>query len=152
MFDLHNYVIIDLDGTLCDSSQRFHWAQAKEWDKFHEGIADDEVNHDVCEFMKCMSSVYNIILCTGRDEKHRRATESWLIKKNIDHCVDLLLMRPEGDNGSDADVKIKLLEKHFGSKEEVLSQVLFSLDDRDSVVEAFRNYGIPCWQVNAGEY
>jgi hypothetical protein len=40
----------------------------------------------------------------------------------------------------------------FGSKENVQEKVLVVLEDRDRVVEAFREMGLPCWQVQAGGY
>jgi hypothetical protein len=43
-----------------------------------------------------------------------------------------------------------MTEEYFGSKEAVLQNVIFVLDDRDKVVEAWRNYGLPCWQVRPG--
>jgi Ca2+-transporting ATPase len=46
----------------------------------------------------------------------------------------------------------KMLIDLFGSKENVQEKVLVVLEDRDRVVEAFREMGLPCWQVQAGGY
>src|SRR6478735_3260808 len=68
------WIVIDLDGTLCDCSHRVHLAQAKQWDDFHAGIMDDKPYPEVVEFVKIISPHYNTILCTGRPETYRKDT------------------------------------------------------------------------------
>lgn len=149
-----NWIVMDLDGTLCDCSHRVHWAQAKQWDEFNAGIPEDKVNEDAAEFARAISDNlnYDIILCTGRDEKHRQATEKWLHDHGLSHLFTQLLMRPEGTRDSDHEVKVKLIDEFFGTREAALDAVLLVLDDRDKVVEAFRDAGFRCWQVQAGSY
>jgi FMN phosphatase YigB (HAD superfamily) len=143
-------IVIDLDGTLCDCSHRVQHAQAKDWDAFYEGLMGDKVVEPVRELLECMTESLEILLVTGRPEKYRVTTERWLQDNFI--LWDALLMRPRDDWRHDYEVKLALLEAHFGSKEIVLERVLFALDDRDQVVEAFRNYGLSCWQVRQGDY
>ncbi len=145
-------IIVDLDGTLSDCSHRQHLAVAKDWDGFNELCMLDIPNRDVKEFIALASLDLNIdvIICTARSEKYRQDTMLWLENHRID--IDTILMRPANDFTRSEELKFKLLEEHFGSKVEVLMQVLFVLDDREKVVEAMRNYGLPCWQVRPGGY
>lgn len=149
-----NWIVLDLDGTICDCSHRVHWAQAKQWDEFHAGIPDDKPYEDAMAFIDAISydNNYNMLVCTGRDEQHRAATERWFRQEGIDKYFEALLMRPDGDRSPDHELKLKLVDEYFGSREEALRQVLLVLDDRDKVVEAWRNAGFRCWQVAVGNY
>jgi hypothetical protein len=150
---VQKFLVIDLDGTLCDCSHRVHWAQAKQWEEFDAGIPEDQVNETVrwlcLQALECDTGV---ILCTGRDERNRAATLKWLHANGCAEFSDTLLMRPKDDWSPDDQLKPNLLFEHFGSQERALEQVLCILDDRDKVVEAWRNLGFKCWQVQAGSY
>tara|TARA_Y100000310_G_C20547602_1_gene746375 strand:- start:703 stop:1140 length:438 start_codon:yes stop_codon:yes gene_type:complete len=142
-------IVIDLDGTLCDCEHRQHLAQAQQWDEFHSKLGDDLPHKEVALIVDRLIG-YEVIACTGRNEAWRIATEKWL--RHFRFHVDALIMRPDGDWRSDHELKPVLLEEHFGSKEKVLNEVILVLDDRDKVVEAWREYGLPCWQVRPGGY
>lgn len=88
-----------------------------------------------------------IILMSGRDEGNaREATEAWLKHYGIDH--DALIMRPAGDGRNDAVVKNELFEERVAPH----YNVLFTLDDRDRVVDMWRAKGIKCLQVAPGDF
>lgn len=146
------WIVIDLDGTLCDCSARAHLAQAKQWDEFHSGIPSDSVILSTAFFLALASRSANVLLCTGRNEAHRKATEEWLERNGIAQFVDEMIMRSDGDWSSDHELKIKMLDEFFDGREEALARVLVVLDDRDKVVEAWRNAGFKCWQVAVGNY
>lgn len=147
-----NWIVVDLDGTLNDNEHRAHLAQDRKWDEFHAASKDDYPCNPVREVVRIMSSNYKILLLTGRNERYRSMTLNWLQQNHISPFIDDLAMRPDSDFRPDIEMKICILESYFGSKENVLGSVLFCLDDRDRVVEGFRNYGLPCFQVKQGEY
>lgn len=145
-------IVVDLDGTLCNCSHRAHHAANGNWDEFHETLLEDEVFRDVEILIQSMFNVnMDVVVVTGRPEKYRNLTEEWLDRNDI-ACIDAILMRPDNNWEHDKDLKVKMLEEYFGSKEETLKNVVFVLDDREAVVEAWRNYGLSCWQVRLGEY
>jgi len=149
-------IVVDLDGTLCDSSHRDHFAQAKEWDQFHQAAKDDRPRSDVAFFLSvlCWWSVLDKILlvaCTGRNERYRQTTLEWLIKHDL-AVFDTILMRSDGDWRPDVEVKPAMLDKFLEDKSlfyDGRPDVAFILEDRDKVVEAWRNLGYCCWQVQA---
>lgn len=143
-------IIVDLDGTLCDSSHRNIHAQNCEWDTFHSLLSDDKVHADVAEFLGMVSRLARTVAVTGRNERYRLETLKWLNHHRI--WIDEILMRPDTDFTPDHELKPKMLEAFYGSKEKVLADVLMVLDDRDKVVESWRNYGLPCWQVRPGAF
>jgi hypothetical protein len=61
-------------------------------------------------------------------------------------------MRPDDDFTDDKTLKIQLLERYFGSREAMKRDILFILEDRDRMVSAWRELGLPCWQVRPGAY
>jgi hypothetical protein len=141
-------IVIDLDGTLCNSAHREHLAAAKQWDDFHSLLGADEPWPDVKQMIELLSGVgnYYLVGLTGRNERYRQITHQWLM--NHDIFLDNLLMRPDNDFTSDAELKPRLL-----AESGVLpSEVWFILEDRDKVVEAWRNLGYNCWQCRPGGY
>ena len=145
-------IVIDLDGTLCNCDHRVHLAQAQQWDEFHKGLLADEPYNDVADLVRTLSRTQIIIAVTGRNAAFKELTWRWFQLHALDEAITDVIMRPDGDWRPDHELKPMMLEEHFGSKEKVLEGVGFVLDDREKVVEAWRNYGLPCWQVRPGGY
>lgn len=146
------HVIFDIDGTLSDCSHRLQFAQTKQWDEFHRLCLEDPVIVNVADLMRLSGVIADVILLTGRPEKFRHVTLEWLKLSKLDGHYDELLMRPDDDWTQDSLMKINALERKFGSKENVLEKVWFVVDDRDSVVEGLRNYGLTVLQPATGGY
>lgn len=149
---MKDWIIVDLDGTLCDCSHRVHLAQAKQWEEFHAGIPNDRTIAPTVIVVEKMAETHNVLLCTGRNEANRKATNDWLQAKMLGSMADVLLMRPDNDHRPDHELKLQLVYDYFGGKQNALDSVLVVLDDRDKVVEAWRDAGFTCWQVAAGSY
>jgi hypothetical protein len=147
-----SYIVVDLDGTIADVSHRVHLAQAKLWDEFNALAPEDGLWGSTMSIIPRLSLAYSCIIVTGREEKWRVQTEQWLKDQGIAPYFNDVLMRPSGNFNPDYQVKIELMEEYFSGKDGVLENVLIALDDRDTVVEAYRNYGLECWQVRQGDY
>lgn len=146
------WIVVDLDGTIADCSHRVHLAHAQQWDEFHSLCTEDKLIEANAELVSVLGQTYGILMVTGRTEKFRWLTHQWLQKMGLGPFVTVLLMRPDDDFRPDVEMKLALLEGLFGSKENVLAQVLVAFDDRDKVVAGFRDYGIPTFQVRQGDY
>tara|TARA_R110002020_G_scaffold227539_13_gene438195 strand:+ start:10087 stop:10632 length:546 start_codon:yes stop_codon:yes gene_type:complete len=59
-----------------------------------------------------------------------------------------LYMREEGDNRKDSIVKREMYEEYIKPH----YNVKLVLDDRNQVVDMWRELGLPCWQVAAGNF
>lgn len=59
-----------------------------------------------------------------------------------------LLMRPDGDDRPDWQVKTELFDAHVRDRYDMK----LSLDDRDQVVGLWRHMGITCLQVAPGAF
>lgn len=146
-------IVVDIDGTLSDNRHREHFAQNKEWEAFHAALSADQPFEDVARLVRLAHINMEIVLCTGRNEAYRQRTLEWLRKHDIPH--DCLLMRPDFDWGPDTEIKPKLLRRWHNEtrpNREIGDRVVFILEDRDKMVEAWREIGFNCWQVRLGGY
>lgn len=147
---MDNAVIFDIDGTIADLSHRLHHIQGdkKDWNAFHADVdKDSPIYHimDIIDALELMNK-HTIILCTGRMERCREATEYWLEQYGVGY--HRLLMRPEGNYEPDYAVKKTMLEELKSIGFEI--QMVF--EDRTQVVNMWREAGIPCLQVKEGDY
>lgn len=144
-----NIIVVDLDGTLCNSGHREHLAVAGHWDDFHALLRDDEPWPDVLWLLENVPQA-TLIGLTGRNERYRPATLKWLEKYDI--WFDVLLMRPDDNYQSDHELKPKMLDVWLDELGFSHADVLFILEDRERVTEAFRNLGHNVWQVRSPGY
>lgn len=154
---MRRYIVIDLDGTIADSRHREHYAVERDWDEFHLRSGQDAPKPDVRWLINFLSEhrvgdyPYLMIL-TGRNERYRPLTENWLRHNNIDY--DELIMRPDNNFERDADLKLRLLQEFCdrAGYDDPTEAVIFILEEREGMVQAYREAGFPCWQVQAGGY
>lgn len=132
--------IFDIDGTLAHIPEggRSPYDYTRVW--------EDEVDEAVKRVLDELWNRNNILLMSGRDEECRDETELWLHSKGI--LYDGLLMRPAGDNRRDATVKRELFDEHVRDSYNVLGV----FDDRNQVVQAWRDMGLKCFQVKPGDF
>ena len=134
---LKDAVVCDLDGTLAivgdrsvydaknchvDQLNTTTWGAVRGWLHVHD-------NHE-------------LVLCTGRSEKDRAATETWLATHGISYTA--LIMRQNGDRRKDFETKRDLYETHIRP----FWNVHLVWEDRQGVVDMWRNLGIACHQVD----
>jgi hypothetical protein len=144
---MNEIVIFDIDGTLADISQREHHVRTnpKNWNSFFAGMAEDKA---VVSLVRLNNILYDagvhIILCSGRNERHRRETEIWMEREGV-HYHEIRL-RADDDMRSDVKAKREMLR---GIEK---SQVLFVVEDRSRVVEMWRSEGLLCLQCAPGDF
>jgi predicted kinase len=134
-------IICDLDGTLA-----LHEGLRGPYE--HEKAADDRLNLPVRDVLWAMKgfSECQIIYLSGREDKYMGQTLAFL-RKNA--CPDApLYMRMAGDKRNDTIVKYELFNLFIRGR----FNIKFCLDDRDRVVKLWRDMGLPCWQVNYGNF
>lgn len=144
-------VVIDMDGTLCNSAHREHLARAGQWDEFHSLLMEDQPWPDVQLLIEHLDSWDTLVVgLTGRNQRYHNQTINWLAEHDIG--LDALLMRPDDDYRSDHELKPELLDEYLAATGRTASDVWFILEDRDKVVAAWRDKGFNCWQPRAGGY
>jgi phosphoglycolate phosphatase-like HAD superfamily hydrolase len=148
---MKNKVIFDLDGTLALIDERRALAAKPDgkinWKTFFapENIALDKPNEPVIEMFKCLADRgFEMIILSGRDAISRTETRVWLKEHGIH--PDILWMRPQGSFTPDDVLKQTWLGE-IGA-----DNVFCVFDDRDKVVQMWRNNGLTCFQVAPGNF
>jgi hypothetical protein len=153
MEDKPRAIIVDIDGTLSDSSHRKHFLEGdkKDWNSFYACMADDSPNIEVRSLVWTYIDRrdYHIIFLTGRPEKYKKITEDWLLKCIVDgYGHETLMMRPDGDFTPDHELKLKIYEEQIKPH----YNVRLVLEDRTRNVVMWRSLGLQCWQVAEGDF
>lgn len=144
-------IIVDIDGTLADSSSRAHFAMAHMWDEFYAGIGDDPPHQWCVEIVKMAHTLgWKVFFITGRQEQQAVATLLWLRDKSgVPADLDFeLYMRPAGDDRKDDLVKEDIYKKHV----EPGYDVVFAIDDRERIIEMWRRLGLVALQCAEGKF
>ena len=146
-------VIFDLDGTLADITARRTLSTKDngkmDWDVFFnpDNIDLDVPNQKVVDMLSMINDTdkYQIWILSGRSDVTHQATIDWLAKHNVNY--DHLVMRPQNllympDN----DLKQSWLDS-IG-----VDNVAMVFDDRQQVVDMWRQNGLTCFQVADGDF
>ena len=144
-------VIFDLDGTLALIDKRRDISTKDngkmDWSKFFDpkNIDLDDPNAPVIQMAKLLSSDYRIWILSGRSDVTLQATVDWLSKNGVDY--DHLVMRPQNHLYlPDNDLKQMWLD-NIG-----VDNVAMVFDDRQQVVDMWRDNGLTVFQVADGDF
>lgn len=141
--------IFDIDGTLSNCSARLcHILDGHpDWDAFHRACQLDPVNEPVRLLLRQLKQAdWTIALCTGRPWRYEDATRGWLNKHRI--VYHSLIMREDGDKQSDVDLKRRMLK----GLRDLGHDVQMAFEDRQRVVDMWREEGVFCFQCAKGDY
>lgn len=125
-------VLVDLDGTLALMGHR---------SPYSDNVSSDTVNAPVAAIVKQFPHIF----VSGRKETARANTEIWLEQHGFNAP---LIMRASKDNRPDWVVKREI----YLSQIYPYYRVLFCLDDRQQVVDMYRDLGLTVMQVNDGRF
>ena len=149
---MNKIVIFDLDGTLALIDKRRAISTKDngkmDWGKFFDpnNIQLDDPNQPVIDIANMLHSQgYLIYIFSGRSDKTEDATIAWLDKHNVNY--DLLIMRPQNQlYKKDSDLKQGWLDT-IGK-----DRVSMVFDDRNQVVDMWRDNGLTTFQVADGNF
>ena len=131
-------IICDIDGTIALRGDRSPYDMTK--------VGEDTLNVPVALVVRAMYAVgHSVVFCSGRDESAYHDTKLWIEEQVRIPFFDLL-MRRVGDNRDDATVKKEMLD----SIRDVYD-IIMALDDRNRVVDMWRQNSVPCFQVCSRE-
>jgi len=145
-------IIVDMDGTLADISQRLRRAESNpppgkrmDWDIFLDPMVmahTDKPNQHVIHLVRVLSdSGHNILVTSARNERHRDVTALQLDEWGIKY--EKLYLRKDDDFRQDGIVKAELLAQIL--EDGYVPRI--AIDDRQQVVDKWRELGLHCWQV-----
>lgn len=131
-------IVCDIDGTLAHMHDRSPY----DWSK----VGNDKVDIPIAWLIGILFRSVSVILVSGRDASCRKETEDWLAKNIV--CYTKLFMRNEGDDRPDEVVKEEIFNENIRGN----YNVRFVLDDRNKVVDMWRQLGLKCLQVAEGDF
>jgi predicted kinase len=153
------FFIMDFDGTLANIEHRAHYVRDgnRQWDKFFDECDKDLPEKEVIAVLRALCDAgHRVEIWSGRSDAVREKSEDWL-DKHVGHVLDrngdnfvpasslLKRMRPHNDFQSDVELKRSWLHE-----EETKPDMIF--DDRQGVVDMWREEGIKCSQVEPGDF
>jgi hypothetical protein len=146
-------ILVDLDGTLSNSSARKHFVERpkgekKDFESFYDQLSEDYPNWWCLDLVKKFNEDHKILLVTGRPSKPKifQDTLDWL--KTYEVEFDFIQFRLDGDFRPDHEVKKEI----FLSQIQPFYEVIFCLDDRKQVVDMWRSLGLTCLQCAEGNF
>lgn len=143
-------ILFDIDGTLANLNgrEKFIHQPRADWKSFNAHMDEDIPNVAITALYRALyeSGKFEIILVSGRQERYRKLTETWLTWHELP--FQRLIMRADKDMRHDWEVKQDILHQLQSEGKEIL----FTVDDRQSVVDMWRANGITCLQCARGNY
>lgn len=153
-------VVVDIDGTITDASERAKKYLSKtpqDWDGFYAACGQDKPITEIVKLVEALSGSYGIVFCTGRRRSTNEATRQWIrdnmkgLRYNNQGVMGLpILYRNDGDKRHDTLVKPELLDEYLQHNPNC--KVAFILEDRNSMVQKWRELGFKCLQVADGDF
>ena len=154
-------IVFDLDGTLADIGHRLHHIQTDkpDWDAFFADCHKDTPINPALTMLRILiaNEGTNVEIWSGRsmgeNEEIYNTTRNWLRSKVLgimgsSEELPHLLMRAHGDHRPDVELKREWLRalRSLGLDVDLV------FEDRSSVVAMWREEGVPCYQVAAGDF
>jgi len=163
-------VIFDLDGTLADIEDRRQMSikpnGKMDWDVFFhpDNIKYDKPIPAIVNLIQTYEDkAYKIVIFSGRNDRSWNETIAWLKRYEIPH--DLLVMRPDkfksksfpvaDGNPATGDMRFmpdEILKKKMLDTFVDINDVLFVVDDRQKVVDMWRDLGLVVLQPAPGNF
>ena len=165
-----NTIIFDLDGTLANIDARRKLSLKPngkmDWDVFFDAsnISLDLPNEPVIKMAQLFAADgFNIVIFSGRNDRSFNTTKSWLSKHRVP--FHKLVMRPDkflkrGDKIADGNIATQdmrfmpdeILKKHMLDAFVDINDVFLVVDDRQKVVDMWRDLGLNTFQVAPGDF
>lgn len=150
----NDVIIFDLDGTLCDVQhrRRYVMTEPKNWDAFNAACVLDKPLPHVLAIFNLIKNHHHaqIVFCSGRSGEFEKETREWIsFFLDMKHEDIILFIRHQDDRRSDNIVKKEFLD-HM--RIELGWNILFAFDDRNQVVDMWRENGVPVFQVAEGNF
>lgn len=135
-------IIVDLDGTLADMEHRVKYVrqEKKDWKTFFGKMVEDSLNEWCKQIIDKFKHTHKIIILTGRPYDYCQVTMNWIDKNSVHY--DYVFMRKKNDYRRDDLIKREIYKEKIKPN----FDVLFCIDDRQAVVDMWRNEGLVCLQ------
>jgi len=152
---MKNTIIFDLDGTLALIDKRRDLSRKPngkiDFKILHDpsNIHLDEPNLPVVKMARLFAEDgFNIVIFSGRSDKTATATVSWLSQNKVP--FNKLVMRPHKTMNFIPDEVLK--KQMLDDAPFDIDDIFMVVDDRQKVVDMWRNLGLTVFQVAPGDF
>lgn len=144
-------IVFDLDGTLALDTHRSHhlMGENKNWKLYFDLCESDPPNAPIVQMYDNLIGApeARVEIWTGRVDSHEVPTIRW-IEDHLIYPPDRLRMRSADDRTDDDQMKRAWLNE----AREVGDEVILAFEDRQRVVDMWREEGVVCAQVAEGDF
>jgi len=142
---MEKIVIFDIDGTLCTiSEERQKLIETKDWDQFHRLGEYEKVIEPVRLLLYLFKEEATIVISTGRPDRYRMMTTSWLRDNGIQYNV--LAMRPNHDFRPSYEVKERIADYYNTVDTEIIA-----VEDRQQDIDMYLSKGFTVIKIKGGQ-
>lgn len=128
-------VLVDLDGTLCDTRHRDHILP--DWHQHSLACVDDPPISANIQMVNELAMRHVLILCSGRGDHARLETENWCRRHGVE--FDLILLRAQGDITDNSTYKLNRVKE----MEAQGYTFVLAVEDYPKAATVLIEYGIP---------
>ena len=141
-------VVFDMDGVISDAAHRQNFLRAEppDWDSFNSKSWKDPAIPEGVQAVRHAAESHVVAVVTARPLAAIDMADSWLEQHDVP--VDLLVLRPDGDERHSPAVKRDELAKLRAAGAEIVSAV----EDHPGIVEMYEEEGVPVRYVHSGYY
>lgn len=158
---MNKIIVVDIDGTMTIVGNRLRFldddslTKKEKYKNFYGACDEDEPKWHIVDLVNLLAMKFHIVFITGRHDSSlvREKTFQWLkayCKFPVTH--ENLMMRPEGNDRHDIKVKPELLTTWLRKNDRKESEIEFFLEDRNSMVDKWRDLGYTVLQVAEGDF
>jgi hypothetical protein len=138
-------IVADVDNTLSAGFHREKLIDEDGWDAFHLASVHDEPITEMIALVNALTRAGHHVIClTGRPEKYRGITLTWLIHHGVEFAE--LYMRGNDDYRPAAIMKLDIARTSMGGD---LRRISLILEDNEAIAAAWAEEGITTLLVRA---
>ncbi len=137
--------VVDIDGVLADVDHRLHHLRGrpKNWAGFFAGMGEDPSYAQGLELAHELAAEYTLVYLSGRPERTRAVTQSWLAANEVPS--GRVVLRADDDRRPARLFKLGALTRLSAQR-----RVALLVDDDPSVCDAARQAGFDVRHVDWG--
>jgi hypothetical protein len=141
-------VIFDMDGVISDASHRqdFLRMDPPDWAQFNSRAGKDPAIPEGIVAVRAAAESHVVVVVTARPLVTIDVADSWLEQHDVP--VDLLVLRPDGDERHSPEVKRDELARLRAAGADIAGAV----EDHPGIVEMYQEEGVVVRYVHSGYY
>ena len=139
---MKNIILCDIDGTVANNDHRQHFLEGKkDWDGFFNALDKDQPIYPIIDkVIEENKSGKEIIFLTGRPERYKDLTKTWL-KKYFTFDIRIL-MRGDNDQRNKIITKKEIFIANFKRNE-----IDLVIDNDEELIKMWESFGLSTLKV-----